>query len=131
MDAEQFASELVGLSSVPNSAGVCDYLSQWRAEAAPAPVVVNTRYVLANPFPGSYAMCEAQLKFSDGWSSAGWFSQPSESYGTRASQLDRGNIIVRTGVRGITASPEGAGQATAGTVLSPVQSRVLVWKCKG
>ncbi|WP_348995573.1 phage tail protein [Achromobacter sp. HNDS-1] len=100
-------------------------------EAAPASVAVNTRYVLANPFPGSFVICEAQLKFSDGWSSTGWFTQPSESYGTRASQLDRGNIIVRTGVRGITASPDGAGQATAGTLLSPVQSRVLVWKCKG
>lgn len=131
-DAAQLASDYAALNAAfQTQLAFTIIYPNGGTEAAPAPVAVNTRYVLANPFPGSYVICEAQLKFSDGWSSTGWFTQPSESYGTRASQLDRGNIIVRTGVRGITASPDGAGQATAGTLLSPVQSRVLVWKCKG
>jgi hypothetical protein len=131
-DAAQLASDYAALNAaLQTQLAFTIIYPNGGTEAAPASVAVNTRYVLANPFPGSYVICEAQLKFSDGWSSTGWFTQPSESYGTRASQLDRGNIIVRTGVRGITASPDGAGQATAGTLLSPVQSRVLVWKCKG
>jgi hypothetical protein len=131
-DAAQLASDYAALNAaLQTQLAFTIIYPNGGTEAAPASVAVNTRYVLANPFPGSYVICEAQLKFSDGWCSTGWFTQPSESYGTRASQLDRGNIIVRTGVRGITASPDGAGQATAGTLLSPVQSRVLVWKCKG
>ena len=132
LDAAQLASDLAALNaSFQTQLAFAIIYPNGGTEAAPAPLAVNTRYVLANPFPGAYVICEAQLKFSDGWSSTGWFTQPSESYGTRASQLDRGNIIVRTGVRGLTPSPDGAGQATAGTLLSPVQSRVLVWKCKG
>jgi len=100
-------------------------------EAAPAPVVVNTRYVLPNPFPGAFVICEAQLKYSDGWGNTGWFTQASESYGTRASQLDGGSIVVRTGINNINSSPDGGGRANVGTLLSPVQCRVLVWRIKG
>lgn len=131
-DAAQLASDYAALNAAfQTQLAFTIIYPNGGTEAAPAPVAVNTRYVLANPFPGSYVICEAQLKYTDGWCSTGWFTQQSTSYGTRASQLDRGDIIVRTGVTGVTASPDGAGQATAGTLLSPVQSRVLVWKCKG
>lgn len=131
-DAAQLASDYAALNAAFQAQLAFTIIyPNGGTEAAPAPVAVNTRYVLANPFPGSYVICEAQLKYTDGWSSTGWFTQQSTSYGARASQLDRGDIIVRTGVTGVTASPDGAGQATAGTLLTPVQSRVLVWRCKG
>ncbi len=132
VDAAQLASDYAALNAAfQTQLAFTIIYPNGGTETAPAPVAVNTRYVLANPFPGSYVICEAQLKYTDGWCSTGWFTQQSASYGTRASQLDRGNIIVRTGVSGATASPDGAGQATVGTLLSPIQSRVLVWKCKG
>ncbi|MFY3603265.1 phage tail protein [Achromobacter xylosoxidans] len=132
VDAAQLASDYAALNAAfQTQLAFTIIYPNGGNEATPASVAVNTRYVLANPFPGSYVICEAQLKYTDGWCSTGWFTQQSTSYGTRASQLDRGDIIVRTGVTGVTASPDGAGQATAGTLLSPVQSRVLVWKCKG
>ncbi|CUK06612.1 Uncharacterised protein [Achromobacter xylosoxidans] len=104
------------------------------SEAAPAPVAVNTRYVMPNPFPGSNVICEAQLMYTDGWGSTGWFTDSTSggrSFGTRASQLNGGSVVVRTGTSGVSASVDGGGAASNSYVVSPVQSRVLVWRIRG
>ncbi len=102
--------------------------------ATPAPLAANTRYVLANPFPGSHLICEAQLMYGDGWASTGWFTDSTSggrSFGTRASQLNGGEVVVRTGTHGVSPSVDGGGAASTSYVVSPVQSRVLVWRVKG
>ncbi len=102
--------------------------------ATPAPLAANMRYMLPNPFPGSHLICEAQLMYGDGWASTGWFTDSSgggRSFGTRASQLNGGDVVVRTGTHGVSPSVDGGGAASTSYVVSPVQSRVLVWRVKG
>lgn len=132
-DAAQLASDYAALNAAFQSQVAFTIIyPNGGSAAAPAPVAVNTRYVLANPFGSAPVMCEAQLLYADGWASTGWYSATSQSYGTRASQLNSASIVVRTGATGISASADGAGLASVNNApVTPVQSRVLVWRVKG
>ncbi|WP_202730558.1 phage tail protein [Achromobacter xylosoxidans] len=133
VDAAQLASDYAALNAAFQSQVAFTIIyPNGGSAAAPAPVAVNTRYVLANPFGSAPVMCEAQLLYADGWASTGWYSATSQSYGTRASQLNSASIVVRTGATGISASADGAGLASVNNApVTPVQSRVLVWRVKG
>ncbi|CAB3900026.1 phage tail protein [Achromobacter deleyi] len=135
VDAAQLASDHSALSAAFQAqiAFTILYPNEGNA-AAPAPLAANARYVLPNPFPGSHLICEAQLMYGDGWASTGWFTDGTgggRSFGTRASQLNGGNVVVRTGTHGVSPSVDGGGAASSSYVISPVQSRVLVWRVKG
>lgn len=135
VDAAQLASDHSALSAAFQTqiAFTILYPNEGNA-AAPAPLAANARYVLPNPFPGSHLICEAQLMYGDGWASTGWFTDGTgggRSFGTRASQLNGGNVVVRTGTHGVSPSVDGGGAASSSYVVSPVQSRVLVWRVKG
>lgn len=103
-------------------------------EAAPANVSINSRYVMANPFPGHHVICEAELLIAGKWgatgftySSGGMFTQAFE-YGANAE-----NIVVQTGGSALMSSSIHSGNphASSGNLTTPTPCRVKVWKLKG
>ncbi len=99
---------------------------------APASVAVNSRYVIANPFPGHQVLCIAEIQVGGVWGESGW-AYASGGYGVKASQSSTEGIVVRTG--GVALA--GAGADTGGSftitsaITAPTPSRVKVWKLKG
>lgn len=103
------------------------------SEASPANVSINSRYEVANPFPGYHVMCTAQIRVSGKWGIAGWLYIASGGQGVIASEFDD-KIIVQTGTTGLSHTGPIIGQPnpaiTAG-ITTPTPCRVLVWKVKG
>lgn len=102
--------------------------------AAPANVAINSRYVMANPFPGHYVMCIAEVQYNGAWGETGWafVSSDGTGVGVKASMLDS-SIIVQTGSATLIGSAVRAGGSFGNTssVSTPLPCRVKVWKLKG
>jgi len=103
-------------------------------EASPATIAANMRYPEANPFPGYYVDCVLEVWINGNWFDPGTMqTSGSTAYGAKASQINGGDIIVRTLLSGIhqnpalsgTASPDAAGATTS------APCRVKVRKVKG
>lgn len=103
--------------------------------AAPANVAINSRYVLANPFPGYQVLCVAELKPAGfDWGEPGFVAGTSgDGFGTRAS-IYSDSIVVQTGSLGLYGYSKVDGNPwniSAGTPNTPTPCRVKVWKLKG
>lgn len=104
--------------------------------AAPGNVAVNSRYVMANPFPGSHVLCIAEVQVAGVWGESGWAYSSSSTggYGVKASQSSAEGIVVQTGVIATVATGRDSGGSfsfTTGAIQTSVPCRVKVWKLKG
>lgn len=138
-DAAQLSSDFANLDSrvtALESNGTADvdftiiYPNGGSAES-PANVTVNTRYVEANPFPGHYVLCEAEIHREGVWGSTGWWGQSVVS-GVRAGQL-ADSIIIQTGASYLDTSSPSSGSVfgLTGNYTTPSPCRIKVWKVKG
>lgn len=102
--------------------------------AAPANVAVNSRYVMASPFPGFAVITTVELRINGVWGDPKLVLGGNGSYGTGVSQ-NGDSIVVQTGQVAMCtsdAAQAGHGFGTlAGHVTAPVPCRVKVWKNKG
>ncbi|MFY3302574.1 hypothetical protein ACOTEY_12420 [Achromobacter xylosoxidans] len=104
--------------------------------AAPANITINSRYVVANPFPGYRVLCQLEIRVSGKWGSPGSFVANSAGnyFGCFASQLDDGDIVVQTAVNYLTSdNPAATGHAFLPTPssLTTAPARVKVWRIRG
>lgn len=104
-----------------------------------SPIAPNSRYVLANPFPGFLVIVVAEMLFTGGWSETGWFTDSggaggaSRAWGVKGGQESGGSIVIQTGISGLSPGTDSAlgGKAASGALASPIQCRVRVYKIKG
>ena len=99
---------------------------------SPAIVTKNTRYVETNPFPGHRVKCEAEVLINNQWGISGFIydSGHGGGYGTRASQLDDGDIVIQTGGIAVATNSNYGGAPFLDFKNSPASApcRVKVWK---
>lgn len=102
------------------------------SEASPAAVAINSRYVLPNPFPGHSVLCVAEVMINNEWGVSGRYTEPSIADFVSAAQLNDANIIVQTGITGLsnTSRYSGTPLSATGRAVS-LYCRVKVWKVKG
>lgn len=127
------------LSGKPFDASLADFAIIYPnggTQASPASVTANSRYVMANPFPGYRAFCKAEIFVSGAWFDPGWWSSADSvnvAYGVTASHIETPDrIIVQTGLNAVAARGSlsgGAGGEISSTLTAPC--RVQVWKLKG
>lgn len=103
------------------------------SEASPATIAGNSRYVESNPFPGFMVMATVEIFAGGEWFDPGVMQlSGTTSYGAKASQLNDGEIVVRTNPSGLMNNPAHSGAAsTVSTLVSSAPCRVKVWKVKG
>ncbi|MFY3630846.1 phage tail protein [Achromobacter xylosoxidans] len=139
-DAAQLASDYAALNAVFQSlSGAISFAMVYPnggSAAAPANITVNSRYVVANPFPGYRVLCQLELRVSGKWGSPGSFVANSAGnyFGCFASQFDDGDIVVQTAVNYLTSdNPAATGHAFLPTPssLTTAPARVKVWRIKG
>lgn len=104
--------------------------------ASPANVAVNSRYAMANPFPGRYVIAKAEILISGTWYETSWLFNGStnNSGGVFAGQAGD-DVVVQTGQQYILVGSSAQmgnpiGPAYPGITTS-APCRVLVWKVKG
>lgn len=108
------------------------------SEASPASVTTNSRYVMANPYPGRNVICVAEVLHNGVWGDTGWYTydtgvgQAYGSFGVRAAQL-ADEVVVKTALRGLLSENAGSPHTSIppSGVTSPLPCRVKVWKVKG
>lgn len=139
-DAAQLASDYAALNAAFQSlSGAISFAMVYPnggSAAAPANITVNSRYVVANPFPGYRVLCQLEIRVSGKWGFPGSFICNSAGmfFGCVASQFDDGDIVVQTAVNYLTSdSPAATGHAFLPTpsVLTVAPARVKVWRIKG
>ncbi len=105
--------------------------------AAPANVAVSTRYVMPNPFPGSFVFCVPQLLYGGIWGDPGWDGNTGsggQAAGARAGMANSDVVLQTAATALLVASFHGGNMhAVAGgaVVSTPLPCRVLCWKLKG
>ncbi|MFY3626030.1 phage tail protein [Achromobacter xylosoxidans] len=139
-DAAQLASDYAALNAAFQSlSGAISFAMVYPnggSAAAPANITVNSRYVVANPFPGYRVLCQLELRVSGKWGSPGSFVANSAGnyFGCFASQFDDGDIVVQTAVNYLTSdNPAATGHAflPAPSSLTTAPARVKVWRIRG
>jgi hypothetical protein len=104
--------------------------------ASPANIAINSRYVLANPFPGKLVICEVQLLIGGVWGGVGGFiystASGSQAFGVLARQYGD-SIVVQTGVTALLSvnNFDGNPFPGSGNLNTPTPARVVVSKVKG
>ncbi|MFY1855250.1 hypothetical protein ACOTBX_24940 [Achromobacter xylosoxidans] len=105
--------------------------------AAPANITVNSRYVVANPFPGYRVLCQLEIRANGKWGSPGGgfiVNTSGQIMGCYASQYDDGDIVVQTAVTYLTSdSPAATGHPFQPNLSSftTAPARVKVWRIRG
>lgn len=99
---------------------------------SPASVTKDTRYVETNPFPGYRVKCEAEVLINNQWGISGFIYDRGYDggFGTRASQLDDGDIVIQTGSIAVITNSNCSGAPFPNFKGSPASApcRVKVWK---
>lgn len=140
VDAAQLASDYAALNAALQSlSGAISFAMVYPnggSEAAPANITVNSRYVVANPFPGYRVLCQLEIRVSGKWGYPGSFVANSAGnyFGCAASQFDDGDIVVQTAVNYLTSdNPAATGHAFLPTpaTLTVAPARVKVWRVRG
>ncbi|MGB3818132.1 hypothetical protein [Achromobacter pulmonis] len=139
-DAAQLASDYAALNAAFQSlSGAISFTMIYPnggSPAAPANITINSRYVVANPFPGYRVLCQLEIRVSGKWGSPGSFVANSAGsyFGCFASQFDDGDIVVQTAVNYLTSdNPSATGHAFLPTPssLTVAPARVKVWRIRG
>lgn len=98
----------------------------------PASVTKDTRYVETNPFPGYRVKCEAEVLINNQWGISGFLYDNVQNggHGTKASQLDDGDIVIQTGKVAVVTNSNNGGAPFPDFMDSPTSApcRVKVWK---
>ncbi|MCZ8437195.1 phage tail protein [Achromobacter xylosoxidans] len=140
VDAAQLASDYAALSAAFQSLSAAISFAivypNGGTAAAPANITVNSRYVVANPFPGYRVLCQLEIRVSGKWGYPGSFVANSAGnyFGCAASQFDDGDIVVQTAVNYLTSdNPAATGHAFLPTpaTLTVAPARVKVWRVRG
>ncbi|AUZ19838.1 hypothetical protein AL509_29625 [Achromobacter xylosoxidans] len=136
-DAAQLASDYAALNAAVQSlVSFAIVYPNGGTAAAPANITVNSRYVVANPFPGYRVLCQLEIRVSGKWGYPGSFVANSAGnyFGCFASQFDDGDIVVQTAVNYLTSdNPAATGHAFLPTPssLTTAPARVKVWRIRG
>ncbi|MBP8322520.1 tail fiber protein, partial [Pseudomonas aeruginosa] len=139
-DAAQLASDYAALNAAFQSlSGAISFAMVYPnggSAAAPANITVNSRYVVANPFPGYRVLCQLEIRVSGKWGSPGSFicNNAGQFFGCLASQFDDGDIVVQTAFHYLTSdNPAATGHAFSPTPsnLTTAPARVKVWRIRG
>lgn len=139
-DAGQLASDYAALNAAFQSlSGAISFAMVYPnggTAAAPANITINSRYVVANPFPGYRVLCQLEIRVSGKWGSPGSFiaNNAGNYFGCFASQFDDGDIVVQTAVNYLTSdNPAATGHAflPAPSNLTTAPARVKVWRIRG
>lgn len=99
-------------------------------EAAPALAQVNSRYLVANPYPGFFVACYAQIRISGNWGNPEFVGTGTgSSIGVRANLLGS-NIVVQTGTGFVGTSSNQTGDPFGISAMNyaPSPVRVIVVK---
>lgn len=140
-DAAQLASDYAALNAAFQSlSGAISFAMVYPnggSEAAPANITVNSRYVVANPFPGYRVLCQLEIRANGKWGSPGGgfiVNTTGQIMGCYASQYDDGDIVVQTAVTYLTSdSPAATGHPFQPNLSSftTAPARVKVWRIRG
>ena len=141
LDAGQLATQLgvvdAKVQALDAATGFTIIYPNGGSAASPATVAINSRYVSANPFPGSYVMCVPQVLWNGIWGEPGWDGNTgsgAQAIGVRAGMANA-DVVVQTGITALLGASfiEGSMHGVpSGTLVStPLPCRVLCWKLKG
>ncbi|EFV83899.1 hypothetical protein HMPREF0005_02025 [Achromobacter xylosoxidans C54] len=140
-DAAQLASDYAALNAAFQSLiGAISFAMVYPnggSAAAPANITVNSRYVVANPFPGYRVLCQLEVRANGKWGSPGGgfiVNTSGQIMGCYASQYDDGDIVVQTAVTYLTSdSPAATGHPFQPNLSSftTAPARVKVWRIRG
>ncbi|CAB3849702.1 hypothetical protein LMG26846_01926 [Achromobacter insuavis] len=140
-DAAQLASDYAALNAAFQSlSGAISFAMVYPnggTAAAPANITVNSRYVVANPFPGYRVLCQLEIRANGKWGSPGGgfiVNTTGQIMGCYASQYDDGDIVVQTAVTYLTSdSPAATGHPFQPNLSSftTAPARVKVWRIRG
>lgn len=135
VDAGQLSSDLAALQAEYQADIAFTVLYPGGGNAAnPGNVTVNSRYVMANPWPGSPVLCVAELPIGGVWTCTGWrFLDTSNSQGVSVGQYGD-SIVVQTGVAALWNRGDWQGSPVPSAQqgnISVMPCRVKVWKIKG
>jgi hypothetical protein len=95
-------------------------------------ITSNTRYVVANPYPGYTVDVKVQVWLNNMWADPGFlthiYSSQENGRGTRAGQISDGTIVVQTGNHGVatTANRSGGLSGYAGSNTGNATARLIV-----
>lgn len=119
------------LAALDGSIGFAYLYPNGGTEAAPANVTINSRYELANPFPGHEVIVVAEIQIGGKWGETGWFYS-SGGYGVKGAQLDLSTIVVQTGNVRVTYTSSATGDpfGQTNTAQTSAPCRVKVWRAK-
>ena len=130
--ATSYANQQTALNALNAALGFAYLYPNGGTQAAPANVASNSRYELANPFPGHEVIVLAEIQLGGKWGDSGWVFS-SNGYGVKAAQLDLNTIIVQTGGTQLTAASAETGSPFGSprpTVVTTAPCRVKVWRVK-
>jgi hypothetical protein len=139
VDAAQLASDLAALDAAFQTLnGQVDFAMVYPnggSAGSPANVAINTRYVIANPFPGYRVICIPEIQIDGVWGNPRWLYN-NGGQGVRASQHNDSGIVVQTGQGALFSASANSG-SSFGTGSNPPGSadpkpcRVRVYKIRG
>ena len=130
--ATSYANQQTALHALNDALGFAYLYPNGGTRAAPANVASNSRYELANPFPGHEVIVLAEIQIGGKWGDPGWVFS-SNGYGVKAAQLDLNTIIVQAGGTQLTAASSEIGSPFGSprpTVVTSAPCRVKVWRVK-
>ena len=123
------------IDSLLDSVGFTYIYPNGGTEESPANVTVNQRYVMANPYPGYYIDCRAEVFYKDKWCETKWYSDNANRIGVIATHLKPDDVIVvQTGSQGTIYNSDGTGNGFGennGIITTALPCRVKVWKIGG
>lgn len=135
VDAAQLSSDLAALQAAYQADIAFTVLYPGGGNAqAPGNITVNSRYVMANPWPGSPVLCVAELPIGGVWTCTGWrFLDVSNTQGVAVGQYGD-SIVVQTGIAALWNRGDWQGSPVPSTQqgnITLMPCRVKVWKLKG
>lgn len=103
---------------------------------SPANIALNSRIVMANPFPGYRVLCVVEILYNSEWSQTGWLysSATAQSQGVAAGYYETGDAVVvqsGTGALMAVANIGGGLRGNAVATSTPLPVRLHVYKLKG
>lgn len=109
------------------------------SSGSPANIAANSRYVIANPFPGYHVLCVVELLIGGNWGDPGWDGNTGaaspQATGVRSGWFSGSDsVVVQTGSAALTSNSSLVGNVhgiTPGAGITTAPCRVKVWKCKG
>lgn len=136
VDAAQLASDLAALQAAYQADIAFTFLYPGGGNAqTPGNITINSRYVMANPWPGSPVLAIAEVLMGTVWTPTGWrFLASDNSQGVAVGQYGD-SVVLQTGIAALWNRGDWQGApipvSNPGISLTTLPCRVKVWKVKG